>query len=114
MAVGIRAGHRRHSSVATRSELWISSSVVLLTNSTADFYFRQLWDGKRSAEVDQMSPKRLKNYARRCGGTFALGTPLISATCSGRVGPTWSVFGAVGPTARLTDDGFARNCSSRR
>ena len=39
---------------------------------TVDFYFRQLWDGKGSAEVDQMGPKRLKNYARRCGEALAL------------------------------------------
>jgi uncharacterized protein (DUF2252 family) len=39
---------------------------------TLDFYFRQLWDGKGSAEVDQMGPKRLKDYALHCGGTLAL------------------------------------------
>ena len=39
---------------------------------THDFYFRQLWDGKGSAEVDQMGPKRLKSYAWYCGGTLAL------------------------------------------
>ncbi len=39
---------------------------------TLDFYFRQLWDGKGSVEVDQMGPKRLKNYAWHCGGTLAL------------------------------------------
>jgi uncharacterized protein (DUF2252 family) len=37
-----------------------------------DFYFRQLWDGKGSADVDQMGPKRLKNYAAHCGGALAL------------------------------------------
>ncbi len=37
-----------------------------------DFYFRQLWDGKGSAEVDQMGPKRLARYAHACGGTLAL------------------------------------------
>jgi uncharacterized protein (DUF2252 family) len=40
--------------------------------SVADFYFRQLWDGKGSVEVDQMGPKRLKTYARTCGATLAL------------------------------------------
>ncbi|MFW2335983.1 DUF2252 domain-containing protein [Ilumatobacter sp.] len=39
---------------------------------TLDFYFRQLWDGKGSAEVDQMGPKRLKSYAWHCGGALAL------------------------------------------
>ncbi len=37
-----------------------------------DFYFRQLWDGKGSAEVDQMGPKRLAGYARGCGAALAL------------------------------------------
>lgn len=37
-----------------------------------DYYFRQLWDGKGSVEVDQMGPKRLRNYARHCGATLAL------------------------------------------
>jgi uncharacterized protein (DUF2252 family) len=41
--------------------------------STADFYFRQLWDGKGSAEVDDMGPKRLKTYAWHCGAALALG-----------------------------------------
>jgi len=39
---------------------------------TVDFYFRQLWDGKGSAEVEQMGPKRLKKYAWFCGGALAL------------------------------------------
>jgi uncharacterized protein (DUF2252 family) len=41
--------------------------------SAADFYFRQLWDGKGSAEVDDMGPKRLKTYAWHCGAALALG-----------------------------------------
>ena len=41
--------------------------------STADFYFRQLWDGKGSYEVEDMDPKRLKRYAWHCGATLALG-----------------------------------------
>ena len=39
---------------------------------TGDFYFRQLWDGKGSVEVDEMGPKRLKNYAWHCGAALAL------------------------------------------
>ncbi|MBX3314092.1 MAG: DUF2252 domain-containing protein [Actinobacteria bacterium] len=38
----------------------------------ADFYFRQLWDGKGSADVDVMGPKRLERYAELCGGALAL------------------------------------------
>ncbi len=37
-----------------------------------DFYFRQMWDGKGSAEVDQMGAKRLRRYAKTCGGALAL------------------------------------------
>lgn len=37
-----------------------------------DFYFRQLWDGKGSVEVEQMGPKRLKKYAGHCGATLAI------------------------------------------
>jgi hypothetical protein len=32
---------------------------------------RQLWDGKRSAEVELMGPKELARYARVCGWTLA-------------------------------------------
>jgi uncharacterized protein (DUF2252 family) len=36
------------------------------------FYFRQLWDGKGSADVDQMGPTRLARYAAACGAVLAL------------------------------------------
>ena len=36
-----------------------------------DFYVRQLWDGKRSAEVDLMGPRDLTVYGRLCGWTLA-------------------------------------------
>ena len=36
-----------------------------------DFYVRQLWDGKGSAEVDLMSPKLMSAYARVCGWTLS-------------------------------------------
>jgi uncharacterized protein (DUF2252 family) len=36
-----------------------------------DFYVRQLWDGKGSAEVETMSPKRMTIYAGLCGWTLA-------------------------------------------
>jgi uncharacterized protein (DUF2252 family) len=39
---------------------------------TIDFYFRQLWDGKGSADVDRMGHKRLSRYAEACGGALAL------------------------------------------
>jgi len=36
-----------------------------------DFYVRQLWDWKRSAEVERLSPGGLEVYARICGWTLA-------------------------------------------
>ena len=40
-----------------------------------DFYLRQLWDGKFSADIDGMSPSALDIYARLCGWTLARVTP---------------------------------------
>ncbi len=36
-----------------------------------DFYVRQLWDGKGSAQVERMTPKTMELYARLCGWTLA-------------------------------------------
>jgi uncharacterized protein (DUF2252 family) len=36
-----------------------------------DFYVRQLWDGKRSAEVEILPPEGLAGYGRACGWTLA-------------------------------------------
>ncbi|HEX2551489.1 MAG TPA: DUF2252 family protein, partial [Nocardioidaceae bacterium] len=36
-----------------------------------DFYVRQLWDGKRSVEVEILPPKGLAGYGRACGWTLA-------------------------------------------
>jgi uncharacterized protein (DUF2252 family) len=36
-----------------------------------DFYVRQLWDWKRSADVERLSPAGLEVYARMCGWTLA-------------------------------------------
>ena len=41
--------------------------------STRDFYVRQLWDQKGSAEIDVMAPADMENYARLCGWTLAQG-----------------------------------------
>ena len=37
----------------------------------ADFYVRQLWDGKASADIDSLNPRALSFYAHICGGTLA-------------------------------------------
>lgn len=36
-----------------------------------DFYVRQLWDWKRSVEVERLTPHALELYARMCGWTLA-------------------------------------------
>jgi uncharacterized protein (DUF2252 family) len=36
-----------------------------------DFYVRQLWDGKGSAEIETMEPQRMTIYAGLCGWTLA-------------------------------------------
>jgi hypothetical protein len=36
-----------------------------------DFYVRQLWDGKRSVDVDGLPPEGLAIYGRVCGWTLA-------------------------------------------
>jgi uncharacterized protein (DUF2252 family) len=36
-----------------------------------DFYVRQLWDGKRSVDVDNLPPKGMEIYGRVCGWTLA-------------------------------------------
>jgi uncharacterized protein (DUF2252 family) len=38
-----------------------------------DYYVRQLWDWKFSAEIDSMSPSTMDVYARLCGWTLARG-----------------------------------------
>ncbi|HLM18355.1 MAG TPA: DUF2252 domain-containing protein [Acidimicrobiia bacterium] len=38
-----------------------------------DYYVRQLWDGKFSADIDSMIPSSLDIYARLCGWTLARG-----------------------------------------
>ena len=42
-------------------------------NETRDFYVRQLWDGKRSVEVELMGPSDLAVYGQLCGWTLARG-----------------------------------------
>jgi uncharacterized protein (DUF2252 family) len=38
---------------------------------TRDFYVRQLWDGKGSAEIERMSPETMSIYGKLCGWTLA-------------------------------------------
>jgi len=42
-----------------------------LDGQPRDFYVRQLWDWKRSAEVERLTPRGFEIYARMCGWTLA-------------------------------------------
>jgi hypothetical protein len=42
-----------------------------LDGQDRDFYLRQLWDWKMSADIDTMPPKILAIYAQLCGWTLA-------------------------------------------
>jgi uncharacterized protein (DUF2252 family) len=44
---------------------------VGIDGQTRDYYFRQLWDEKGSAEVETFEPERMTIYARICGYTLA-------------------------------------------
>ena len=58
--------------IETASDLllgWITTDG--LDGVKRDFYVRQLWDGKGSANVDAMTPKQLTKYARMCGTMLA-------------------------------------------
>jgi hypothetical protein len=48
---------------------WIRSSGV--DGVPRDYYVRQLWDGKGSADVESMKPSVMVSYARLCGWTLA-------------------------------------------
>jgi uncharacterized protein (DUF2252 family) len=51
---------------------WISGRGVV-DGKPRDFYVRQLWDGKGSAEIESMDSDGLKLYATLCGETLARG-----------------------------------------
>jgi uncharacterized protein (DUF2252 family) len=42
------------------------------TGGTHYYYFRQLWDGKGSADVDEMGGRQLRGYAELCGKVLAI------------------------------------------
>ena len=45
--------------------------VVAIDGGKKDFYIRQLWDAKGSAEVELMDASALKAYGQICGWTLA-------------------------------------------
>jgi uncharacterized protein (DUF2252 family) len=48
---------------------WVS--VTGIDGRPRDFYVRQLWDWKRSADIDQLVPAALAAYGQMCGWTLA-------------------------------------------
>ena len=45
--------------------------VITIDGQTRDFYIRQLWNSKGSAEVELMDPSGFEAYGRICGWTLA-------------------------------------------
>jgi uncharacterized protein (DUF2252 family) len=45
--------------------------IITIDGQERDFYIRQLWDSKGSAEVEVMAPAELEAYGRVCGWTLA-------------------------------------------
>ena len=45
--------------------------IITIDGQERDFYIRQLWDSKGSAEVEPMDPSGLEAYGRVCGWTLA-------------------------------------------
>jgi uncharacterized protein (DUF2252 family) len=45
--------------------------IVTIDGETRDFYIRQLWDSKASADVVRMAPELVPQYGRICGWTLA-------------------------------------------
>ena len=45
--------------------------IATIDGEKKDFYIRQLWDAKGSAEVELMDPQALEAYGRICGWTLA-------------------------------------------
>ena len=77
-----RSGFGNHGQRVVEGQrvLQASSDILLgwihtrgLDDVERDFYVRQLWDWKVSADIEQMTPEALGIYARLCGWTLAHG-----------------------------------------
>jgi uncharacterized protein (DUF2252 family) len=77
-----RSGFANHGQRVVEGQrlLQASSDIMLGWIRTAgvdgverDYYVRQLWDWKFSADIDAMSPKTMEVYAHLCGWTLARG-----------------------------------------
>ena len=90
-----RSGFANHGQRVVEGQrlLQASSDILLgwihtrgLDDVDRDFYVRQLWDWKVSAEIEQMTPQTLGIYAQLCGWTWPAATP-VPVTAS-RLRPT--------------------------
>jgi len=77
-----RSGYANHGQRVVEGQrlLQASSDIMLgwirtvgLDDVERDYYVRQLWDWKFSADIDAMSPATMDVYARLCGWTLARG-----------------------------------------
>jgi uncharacterized protein (DUF2252 family) len=77
-----RSGFANHGQRVVEGQrlLQASSDILLgwiraqgLDGLDRDFYVRQLWDSKMSADIDTMTPRALEIYAQLCGWTLARG-----------------------------------------
>ncbi len=56
----------------TTGDIFLGWSQFHRGDTATDFYFRQMWDGKGSFDVDTMRPLGLEKYADVCGRALAL------------------------------------------
>lgn len=66
-----------------------------LDGRTRDFYVRQLWDWKASADISMMRPQGLRIYAEMCGWTLARG--------HARSGDRMAIAGYLGSSDTMDD-----------
>ena len=60
--------------VQSASDIFLGwDSVTAEDGITRDFYFRQMWDWKLSADIETMRPEGLAVYVQMCGWVLALG-----------------------------------------
>jgi uncharacterized protein (DUF2252 family) len=52
---------------------WLRAPRDLVESEPRDFYVRQLWDAKASADINSMRPSDMEAYARVCAWTLARG-----------------------------------------
>ena len=57
----------------TMGDIFLGWAQLHSSVGPADFYFRQLWDGKGSFESETIEPAGLAIYGRSCGAALALG-----------------------------------------